>query len=1103
MAVTRSRTTERAAARQPRESRAAWRRTEFALGLAAALLVGAGLHLAYKAKAQPFPDIDRGLAAKTLLDLNDLSDREQLLPALVAFPDPAEREFVAQKIYYISGGLANVGAIARIRVDAAEIRQGRALKGLRDRLGSRESMTLLSAEQVRQLKPTLVVRRPARFRRTFLLWAGLFFAGFLLVHAWWSLSGFRGDQTLLPAILLLTGAGMVLMVGLRDPVRDNLLFVDFAQGVAAGALLLAIAASLDYQRLFGKLSFVPLLASCSLSALLILFGRGPGTSDAKVNLLGFQPVEAIRVLLVFFLAGYFATRWDVLRHARETRASVAALTRRFDIPPLEYTLPVLACVALSLAFFFLQKDMGPALVFACLFLSLYGMARGSAFLPACGLALLGAGFAAGYWIGVPHTVGERVSMWLSPWDNLVHGGDQVAHSLWAFATGGVSGMGIGLGDPQMVPAAHTDLILAALGEECGFLGVAAAFALLAWLVYRAFRIALRARTDYEFFLAAGLATVTALQALVIAGGALGAFPLTGVVTPFLSYGRSAMLANFAVVGMLLSISSRAGDGERMKPFRAPVAAVGIVFALLGAGVLAKATWTLVIRDTAIMGQGSLVVQADGGRRYQYNPRFQDVMAEIPKGTIYDRNGLPLATSDWEQLESHRAEYQQLGVDIDAACPRAESRHYPFGPLLFDLLGDLRTRERWGAGNTAFIERDSARRLRGYDDRPTLVDVRNPTTHAMEHVIRYDYRELVPLLRHRYEPNNPAVRRVLDRPRDVSVSIDARLETRVAEILRKQLQAAGQARGAAVVLDPANGDLLAAVSLPLPAAPGETPPAASQGDAQPALPLDRARFGLYPPGSTFKVVTAMAALRKDPALAGKQYQCIRLPDGRVGNFINGSKRPIRDDVEDRSPHGTLDMERGIVVSCNAYFAQLGTYDVGAQALFDTASLLGIATASPNTAAQLKQSLPQSSYGQGQVVSSPFQMARVAATVANGGAMPQGRWITDETNARTGAPVPTLPAAQAQTLARFMREVVTGGTGRRAAGASAPIAGKTGTAELANAPSHAWFIGFAPYGGGARKIAFSVLVENGVYGGTAAAPAGAEIVNAAVKLGLIQP
>ena len=82
-------------------------------------------------------------------------------------------------------------------------------------------------------------------------------------------------------------------------------------------------------------------------------------------------------------------------------------------------------------------------------------------------------------------------------------------------------------------------------------------------------------------------------------------------------------------------------------------------------------------------------------------------------------------------------------------------------------------------------------------------------------------------------------------------------------------------------------------------------------------------------------------------------------------------------------------------------------------------------------------------------------------------------------------------------------MTSGTGRRAGAGSVPIAGKTGTAELADAPSHAWFIGFAPYGTGARKIAFSVLVENGVYGGTAAAPAATEIVNAAVKLGMIQP
>jgi cell division protein FtsW (lipid II flippase) len=843
---------------------------------------------------------------------------------------------------------------------------------------------------------------------------------------------------------------------------------------------------------------VPLLASFGLSVLLVMFGSGPGVSDAKVNLFGFQPVEIIRVLLVFFLAGYFARSWDVLRHARENRPALAPLTSRIDIPPVEYTLPVLISVALSLAFFFLQKDMGPALVFACVFLTLYGIARGSAFVPLAGLTLLGAGFAGGYLLGVPHTVGERVSMWLSPWDNLVHGGDQLAHSLWAYATGGVAGTGIGLGEPQFVPAGHTDLILSALGEQWGFLGVAAVFALYTFLVYRSFRVAMRARSDYEFFLAAGIGAATALQVLLIAGGSLGVLPLSGVVTPFLSYGRTALLANFAMFGILMSVG-RDGGTDRVwsvtqtEPFRVPLMAAGVFFASAAALVIGKAAYIEVVRSGPTIGAGTLVVQADGGRRYQYNPRLQEIMREIPKGTIYDRNGLPLATSDWSELEKHRADYQALGIDIDHACSRSETRHYPFGGLMFDLLGDLRTRTRWGASNTSFVERDSARRLRGYDDRPTLVEVKNPSTGRMDRVLRYDYRELVPLLRHRREPNHPEVRRVLDRPRDVRMTIDARFEVKVAGILRNQLKQSGQTKGAAVVMDPAAGELLAAVSFPLPVE-GEV-----QDEANPYL--DRARYGLYPPGSTFKVVTAMAAMRKDVQLAHKTYQCERLPDGRVGNFLKGSKRPLRDDVQDKNPHGTLDLEHGLVVSCNAYFAQLGSYDVGADALHDTATLLGIAAATPDTVAELKKALPQSAYGQGEVVASPFQMARVAATVANNGAMPQGRWLDGENNGRVAPPAAVLSTDAATTLGRFMREVVTTGTGRRAA-ASVAVAGKTGTAELAGAPSHAWFIGFAPYGGAARKIAFSVLVENGVYGGTAAAPAAAEIVDTAVKMGLIQ-
>ena len=496
MAVTRS-----TAANRPRAGRAhhGWRTTELLGTLAAALIVAFGLHLVHQAKSADLAEIDHGLASKQLLNLNGLAAREDLLPALSSIADQHAREEAARQVYYISGGLGNVGALARIH-------------------------GLFTSEQFRQLKPLFVVRRPAQFQSAFYRWSVLFFAAFLAVHLFWSLRGFRGDQFLLPAVMLLTGAGLILMIALRDPVRDNLLFVDFAQGAVGGCLLLAALSALDYRRLLGKLTFVPLLASFALSAALILFGHGPGSSDAKVNLLGFQPVEIIRLLLVLFLAGYFATRWDVLRHARETRPRLAALTSRLDIPPVEFTLPALVCAALSVVFFFLQRDMGPALVFACLFLVLYGMARGSALVPVAGLALVVMGFVVGYFIGIPHTVNERVSMWLSPWDNRIHGGDQLAHSLWAYATGGATGMGTGRGDPQLVPAGHTDLILSALGEEWGFAGVAAVFALYGLIVWRALRAALRAATDYEFFLAAGLAAATTLQLLLIAGGSLGVVP---------------------------------------------------------------------------------------------------------------------------------------------------------------------------------------------------------------------------------------------------------------------------------------------------------------------------------------------------------------------------------------------------------------------------------------------------------------------------------------------------------------------------------------------------------------------------------------------------
>src|SRR5262249_58433737 len=113
----------------------------------------------------------------------------------------------------------------------------------------------------------------------------------------------------------------------------------------------------------------------------------------------------------------------------------------------------------------------------------------------------------------PRTVSLRTAMWLDPWGNGLSHGDQIAHGLWAFASGGLSGTGLGLGAPSFVPAAHTDLMLAAVGEELGFVGLIACLGLFALLVVRGFRVARRAPEAYTMYLALGLTLGLALATL--------------------------------------------------------------------------------------------------------------------------------------------------------------------------------------------------------------------------------------------------------------------------------------------------------------------------------------------------------------------------------------------------------------------------------------------------------------------------------------------------------------------------------------------------------------------------------------------------------------
>lgn len=209
------------------------------------------------------------------------------------------------------------------------------------------------------------------------------------------------------------------------------------------------------------------------------------------------------------------------------------------------------------------NDLGPALVIACLFLLLYGVALARPGLPVAGFVLLIGSFVAASYNLIAPKLGIRIGMWRTPWENTLRGGDQLVKSFWALATGGPFGSGIGWGDAWLIPTNHTDMIYSSIGEEWGFCGLLAIFFVYGWLVYRSYRIARRAPSEYGFFLALGASLLLSLEAIVIIGGVIGAIPLSGVAAPFLCWGRTSMVVNFFLIALILSVSSRK---PRTSPF---------------------------------------------------------------------------------------------------------------------------------------------------------------------------------------------------------------------------------------------------------------------------------------------------------------------------------------------------------------------------------------------------------------------------------------------------------------------------------------------------------------------------------------------------------
>ena len=1074
-----------------------------------------GLWLTYLEQSTTFSSFEADLQDGTLLNLSSTVDESALIPRLTMFPERAEKAAVAAAVVQRAQGSAgaqpmtHVGALSSVALPASQVRSDSRLAVLNSRLLARpdaSQIPVFNSANIAELKDGFVVRTPAAFQRQITIAIAGFMLAFWAAHIVRWRFGAVGDPLLLPVVHLLTGLGMMAMLALRDPLRDTVAMATVAGGIGAGCAIWTALAFVDFEdpRL-RRAILAPLTAAVALAIALIIFGSGPTGSNARVNLLGIQPVEVVRLLVVFSVAAYFARRWQFLRELSADHRSHRGIRRWVRLPRWKDVRPLAVSITALLALFFLQRDLGPALVLSCVFLGLYGISRARAGLVAAGFVVLTAGFVAGYALGVPSTVTRRVAIALDPWDNALPGGDQIAHALWALSSGGPWGLGPGVGEPHVIPAGHTDLIVAAIGEELGYVGFASIAVLFAILVWRLLRIGVRAPGDYTAFLTIGLTLALAVQGLVIVGGMLGMLPLAGVVTPFLSYGRSAMLCNFAALGVCAAIARRRGPAR--DALVSPTRSLGWSLAAAALLIVVRAADVQIVRADTFATRANLTQQADGGYRYQYNPRLISAARSIVRGTIFDRDGVPIATSTPGEIDRFASHYKKLGLELSEACrsgrpltslgaalSRAEGRCYPLGGLAFHVLGDATRQTNWAARNTSYVEQDFDGRLKGFDDRAQTVEVlnrRSGTTHA---VIRRDYSELLPLVRHKGRPAHAAVRRILERDRSLRLTIDAGLQVRTARALRDHAGRALPGRGAAVAIDPATGNLLAAASYPWPDAAGLAGERAIAPDAL----LDRARYGLYPPGSTFKLVTAVAALRLESAVRDARYQCVRLDDGRVGGRVRGASRPVRDDPLDHTPHGTLDLNRALVVSCNAYFSNLANL-IGPQVLSEVASEAQIIAARPPAAANLRHTLPYAGYGQGDVLASPLRMAGVAGALAAGGMLQEVR-VTFDRPART-AGTQWISAQGAAQMRAAMRQVVTSGTGRVLAGHPIAIAGKTGTAEVDGKRSHSWFVGFAPFSGKDR-IAFAVIVEHAGYGARVAAPVAGEMVSAARAFGLLQ-